>query len=55
MGTGQPSRDANNSDYALVAHPEYERDGGRTVTLSYYQPGAFLDGVMRLVEVKLAF
>ena len=54
VGRGAPSLDPNNWDYALVAHPELDREAGRIVTLSYFRPGAFLDGEIRLVEVTFA-
>ena len=38
---------------AVPALRSADRDGGRTVTLSYFQPGAFLDGTVNLVEVQL--
>jgi hypothetical protein len=38
-----PALDGN-WDYALMAHPELERDGGRVEYVSYFQPGRFLDG-----------
>jgi hypothetical protein len=51
VGIGQHSMDPQNWDYALVAHPELDRDDGRIVTLSYFQPGTFLNGTIHLVEV----
>jgi hypothetical protein len=53
VGTGAPSQDPQNWDYALVAHPEFDKQNGRVVTLSYFQPGAFLNGVVHLLEVTL--
>jgi hypothetical protein len=40
-------------DYALAAHPELARDGGRIEYLSYFRPGTFLDGTIHLLEVTL--
>ena len=38
-------------DYAGEQHPELARDGGRTIFVSYYRPGTFLRGTLRLVRV----
>lgn len=40
-------------DYALAAHPEFAREGGRIEYLSYVRPGTFLDGTVHLIEVTL--
>lgn len=50
FGNAQDALDGN-WDYALVAHPELARDGGRREYLSYYQPGKFLDGTIHLLEL----
>jgi hypothetical protein len=44
-----PAQDGN-WDYALAAHPELAREGGRVEYLSYYQPGTFLNGTIHLLE-----
>jgi hypothetical protein len=48
FGKALPALDGN-WDYGLFAHPELA--GGKTETLSYFQPGKFLDGVVHLVEI----
>ncbi len=45
---------AGTFDYAAVEHPELARDGGRTVTISYFHPISGFVGEIRLVEVTFA-
>jgi hypothetical protein len=47
---GLPALDGS-WDYALIAHPELAREGGRVEYLTYFRPGIFLDGTIVLVEV----
>ena len=39
-------------NYALIAHPEFSREGGRIEVLSYTHPSGFLVQDTRLVEVR---
>ena len=50
IGQAAPALDGN-WPYALFAHPELARDGGRTDVLSYFQPGKFLDGTIHLLTL----
>lgn len=50
FGEGLPARNGS-WDYALIAHPELEREGGRIEFASYFRPGKFLDGTIRLVQI----
>lgn len=38
-------------NYALIAHPEFSRDGGRVEILSYTRPSGFLEQETRLIEL----
>ncbi len=49
IGKGVPA--AENWNYALIAHPEFQRDGGRVEILSYTRPSGFLSQETRLVEL----
>jgi hypothetical protein len=51
LGKGLPGRDS--WDYALIAHPEFSRDGGRVEILSYTRPSGFLEQEIRLVELRV--
>lgn len=49
--TGDPTDGDESWNYGGVAHPEFQEDGGRVEYVTYYRPGADLDGEMRLVRV----
>jgi hypothetical protein len=51
IGDGKKPRE--NWNYALIAHPEFAREGGRVEVLSYTHPSGFLTQETRLVEVRL--
>jgi hypothetical protein len=50
IGKGAPP--AENWNYALIAHPEFSREGGRVEILSYTHPSGFLTQDTRLIEVR---
>jgi len=50
MGNGLPAW--QNWNYALIAHPEWSREGGRVEILSYTHPAAAFDDETRLLEVR---
>lgn len=50
IGNGLPAQE--NWNYALIAHPEFQRDGGRVEVLSYTRPSGSLTQETRLVEVR---
>lgn len=49
IGKGVPAEE--NWNYALIAHPEFQREDGRIEVLSYTRPSGFLAQETRLVEV----
>ncbi|WP_405242244.1 DUF4185 domain-containing protein [Lentisalinibacter salinarum] len=51
IGEGVPAEKSWN--YALIAHAEFQREGGRVEVLSYTNPSGFLTQETRLVEVHL--
>jgi hypothetical protein len=50
FGTGKEADDGA-WDYALIAHPELSREGGKVDVLSYTRPTGFLRQETRLVEI----
>lgn len=50
LGEGQKA-DEGAFDYALIAHPELSREGGKVDVLSYTRPSGFLQQETRLVEL----
>lgn len=51
---GTAARSNEGWNYALIAHPEFSREGGRIEILSYTHPTGFLAQQTRLVEVELS-
>ena len=51
IGEGVPA--AENWNYALIAHPEFQRENGRVQVLSYTNPSGFLTQEPRVVDVHL--
>lgn len=51
IGEGVPAEE--NWNYALIAHPEFQREDGRVEVLSYTNPSGFLTQETRLVEVHI--
>jgi hypothetical protein len=49
---GEGVRATGGWNYALIAHPEFSREGGRIEVLSYTHPSGFLAQETRLVEVR---
>jgi hypothetical protein len=50
---GSGAGPSENWNYALIAHPQYARGGGRVETLGYTHPTGFLRQDIRLVEIRL--
>ncbi len=50
---GRGLRAIDGWNYALIAHPEFSREGGRVEILSYTRPAGFLAQDIRLVAVRL--
>ncbi|MBI5502196.1 MAG: DUF4185 domain-containing protein [Deltaproteobacteria bacterium] len=53
VGRGEPGQ-GGAWDYALIAHPELAREGGRIEILSYTRPTGFLASETPLLEVEFA-
>ena len=49
---GKGKAPAENWNYALIAHPEFSREGGRVEILRYTHPSGFLTQDTRLIEVR---
>ena len=48
IGKGLPAE--KNRNYALIAHPEFQREDGRVEILSYTRRSGFLSQETRLIE-----
>ena len=51
VSIGKGVKAKENWNYALIAHPEFQRENGRVEVLSYTRPSGFLAQETRLVEV----